>query len=83
MQNFFYSILTALLIVYVITLFSIDSIHNMNKLKPYNNYIVTDKNKSFLFHNLVTLRKDTLSYTFSSEDIVFDSLKVGDTIKVK
>jgi len=84
MTDFFFSVMSVLLVLYLILVLSTDNIANdIHKLHKYNGYVVTNKTDGFFLSNYTTLRKDTLSYEFRSEDIVFDSLKVGDTINIK
>ena len=81
MQDIFYGFLVILMIIFYIIIISTDSIENdESKLKAYSGYIITDKEEFPLF-NCTTLRKDSLSYSFFSEDIIFDNLNIGDTIK--
>ena len=84
MTNFFFGLMSILSVLYLIIILSTDNIsNNKYKLKPYNGYIVTNKDDGFLVHNVATIRNDSTSHVFISEDIIFDSLKLGDTIKVK
>lgn len=82
MQDFFYSILIAILVVVALYVFTTDDIKNDgSKLDEYSGYVVTNKSQSFFLDNIITLRKDSLHYRFTSEDIIFEQFSVGDTLK--
>jgi hypothetical protein len=71
-----------LLVIFFVYSFSIDDIQNdMTKLDNYSGYVVTDMKDDYLIGNLITLRKDSLHYKFTSDDIIFEQFSVGDTLK--
>jgi len=84
MKDLFYGLLSFLIIIYLVAIMSLDNIKaDMNKLRPYSGYIVTDKTDGFFFNQIITLRKDSLSYNFLCDDIIFEKLEVGDTLKLR
>ena len=84
MKNIINFIVIMFLIATVLAVYITDDIDaDINKLKPYNGWIVTDKNHDFVFGNTVKIRKsNTESHIFMCEDIVFESLTIGETITV-
>lgn len=82
MQSFFFGIVSVLIIIWIFKIFDTDNIKaNLNKLDAYKGYIVTDQVNDFFLPNYTTIRKDSLKYSFKSDDIIFNNFEIGDTIK--
>ncbi len=90
MTDAFYFFATILLFVLFLLAVSTESLNsNFEKLKQYDGYVVVDKDKniSFLMENFVLIQKqipveaDSNRVMFTCDDIMFQTLQVGDTLR--
>ncbi len=89
MTDAFYFFATILLFVLFLLAVSTESLNsNFEKLEQYDGYVVVDKDKniSFLMENFVLIQKqipveaDSNRVMFTCDDIMFQTLQVGDTL---